>query len=316
MRGTDLKLLRPTWVPCSFVADEECKQTLKVWLTDGNYYVEHSPPNLSLYCLDNDELMKSFSLDAFRFAAHAAQTVYEVEKTSAYAKLTSWRVIQVYYAAFYAAHAALRFFGRSFSHLENGHVKFLGQRCNSEAGYTPTLPSTYYLIRYQPAKRTVEFIKHGESHKDLWKSFLSLISDLEQESLTLRASEQRRQEISAHFSDLGAALTNRGQFSAGNWLSSVRNEVNYKSAASVWYPFSRSTPSFEQLLRKVRGWQSGKLELGNPSTVRSELDRFFLTAFAVIDFGISLSLDYQRLVGMSGRRSASFSKIVNLAAAA
>ena len=316
MKKVDLELLRAIWVPLSFVEDENCAQTLKVWLSEGNFYINNSPPDLSLFCMDNEELKKCLSLDAFRFSSHAAQTIYEMEKTTAYEKLTSWRIIQTYYAAYFSAHAALRFFGKSFSHLENGHVGFLQKRCQSEAGYLPSLPSSYYLIELQPHTHTVSFSRHGESHKDLWKCFLALISDLEQEALKLRASRERTQEFSAYFLDLKDALTNRGQFSSGNWLSSVRNDVNYKSLEGVWFPFSKSTPSFDSLLGKVRDWRVGTVNVGSPSLEKNELERFFATALSVVDFGISLSLDYQDLIMRQGRRSSTFSRLIKLSAAA
>lgn len=312
----DLNLLREIWVPLSYVENEDCTKSLKVWLSDGNYYINNAPPGLSLYCLDSDDLKKCLSLDAFRFSSHAAQTVHEMEKTTAYNKLTSWRVIQAYYAAYFSAHAVLRFFGKSFSHLERGHVDFLSGRCKSEAGYTPSLPSAYYLIESNPKTHDVSFSRYGESHKDLWKCFLDLITHLEQQILTLRASQGRLHELSAHFFYLRESLTNRGQLSAGNWLSSVRNEVNYKSLEGVWFPFSKATPSFENLLGKVRGWRVGDVDLVRPDLEKSELERFFATAFLVVDFGISLSLDYRRLTGREGRRSRGFSRLVKLTAAA
>lgn len=316
MKQADLDLLRALWVPLSFVADENCSQSLKVWLSEGNYYINNAQPGLSLFCQNKDELKKCFSLDAFRFASHAAQTVHEMEKSTAYEKLTSWRVIQAYYAAYFAAHAILRFFGKSFSHLESGHVAFLRGRCQSEAGYTPTLPSSYYLIESCPTTQNLSFTRCDESHKDLWKCFLALITALEQQVLTLRASQERLQEISANFLDLRESLTNRGRFPAGNWLSNVRNEVNYKSLEGVWFPFSKSTPSFESLLGKVKDWRVGEVNLGRPEFEKNELTRFFATALLVVDFCISLTLDYGSLVNRAGRRSSDFSRLVRLTAAA
>ncbi|UWR30988.1 hypothetical protein K3758_05530 [Sulfitobacter sp. W002] len=303
-------------MPKSLSYDEDCKQTVKLWLSDGNYYVNNCPPELSLFCQITEEIKKSMSLDAFRFAAHSAQTVFELEQTGAYPKLTSWRVIQTYYAAYFAAHAILRFFGRSFSHLENGHVNFLKVRCNSEAGYLPNLPSTYYLIVFSPEGQALSFTKCSESHKDLWKSFNDLIREISTISLTLRASEDRRQALSLIFSNLSDSLCQRGQFQSGNWLSVVRNEVNYKSSHGVWFPFSKATPSFSDLMAKVKDWRKGSTDLGNPNYIRNELERFFVTAFSVIDLGLSLAQDYQEIVEKSGRRSSDFSRLLKISAAA
>jgi hypothetical protein len=315
LRKSDLELLRPLWAPSSLISDEDCKQSLKLWLMEGNYYVNSTPPGLSLYCQVPDEIKKSLSLDAFRFAAHSAQTVFELEKTSAYTKFTSWRVIQAYYAAYFAAHAILRFFGKSFSHLENGHVNFLKERCHDETGYTPDLSSTYYLITYSPKDQELSFLRRPESHKDLWRCFEELLRNISKETLSVTASEQRRKDLSKIFSDLADALNFRGKHPAGNWLSVVRNDVNYKSQHGAWFPFSKTTPSFEDLMAKVKDWRKGSNDSENPNLIKNDLERFFITAFSIVDLALSIGFDYQDIIDKSGRRSADFSRLIKVSAA-
>ncbi len=316
MKKLDLELLRPLWHSKGFISNEDCQQSLKLWLTEGNYYLNNSPPNLSLFCQSVDDVKKSLSLDAFRFAAHSAQTVYELEQSSAYSKLTSWRMIQTYYAAYFSAHAILRFFGKSFSHLESGHVQFLKGRCASEVGYTPNLPSAYYLLTLSSDTRTLAFEKCNESHKDLWKCFQSLLQSISTEALTLRASEARRQSLSKKFTDLIDALSARGRHPAGNWLSHMRNEVNYKSLHGVWFPFHKSTPVFDELMNNVKGWRDCSTEFGDPNTIKNDHERFFVTAFMVIDLCLSIAQDYRGIGEKAGRRSSEFTRLLNLSAAA
>ncbi len=316
MNGRDVELLRPLWHARSFVQAEDCRQTLKLWLTEGNYYVNNASPNLSLYVHSVDELKKCLSLDAFRFASHAAQTVNELERSNAYTKLTSWRIIQTYYSAYFAAHAILRFFGRSFSHLETGHVAFLKGRCQTEAGYTPVLPSSYYLISLSSNGRNLDFERHAESHKDLWKCFQNLLRELSSEALRLRAATSRCQALSNRFTVLGDALSNRGKHPAGNWLSMVRNEANYKSLHGGWFPFEKSTPVFSDLIGRVKDWRASSHDLGDPTSIGNDRERFFITAFIVVDLTLSIAWDYQKLAEKAGRRSADFSRLLRLSAAA
>ena len=316
MNKVNLDLMRPLWHSKSFISDEDCRQSIKLWLSDGNYYIENTPPKLSLFCQSVDEVKKALSLDAFRFASHSAQTVHELEKSSAYNKLTSWRMIQTYYAAYFAAHSILRFFGRSFSHLEGGHVGFLKNRCNSEAGYMPTLTSSYYLISLDSKNCTVLFEKNSESHKDLWKCFGILLQEISNDSLTLIASEERKQSISKNFADMFEALSDRGKYPAGNWLSHIRNEVNYKSAHGVWFPFQKSTPVFSDLMTHVKGCRECSSEFGDPNAIKNDRERFFITAFMVVDMGLSIAMDYQQISAKVGRRSHEFKRLINLSAAA
>lgn len=315
MIRSDIVLLRPLWFDNGFVQDESCNRSLKLWLTDGNYYIDNSQPNVSLFCQSVDEIKKSLSLDAFKFATHAAQTVYELENTGAYTQFTSWRLIQTYYAAFFSAHACMRFFGRSFSHLENGHVRFIKNRCETEAGFSPTLPSTYYLLSFSPVDQTLAFKQCGESHRDLWRSFSGLLTDISNNCLALRATEIRRQGLSQKFSELVDALSDRGKYPAGNWLSTMRNEVNYKSLHGLWFPFDKGVPAFEELMRPVRTWRQCTTRFEDPNTVSNDKERFFMTAFLVIDLALSVALDYLDLVGNSGQRSSEFRRLLNLSAA-
>lgn len=309
-------MLTALWHSRSFVPDENCQRSLKLWITDGNYYIDSASPNLKLYCQSVEEVQKSYSLDAFRFSAHAAQTVFELERTSAYPKLTAWRMIQAYYAAFYAAHSILRFFGRSFSHLENGHVQHLSTRSSSELGSSPSLPSSYYLIELSQSDHLLTFSRHSESHKDMWRCFLALSNDISREALSLRATRERKQDFSLIFSRLSDALTNRGRHPAGNWLSLMRNDVTYKSSYGVWFPFEKTTPEFEGLMAKHRDWRKCEGLLDDPNLIRNDNEKFFAAAFLVVDLALSISFDYQNLVKKSGRRSTDFSKLVKLSAAA
>lgn len=298
-------------MPKSFTLDERCLQTIKLWLTDGSYYCDDTPPSLSLYANIPEEVRKCFSADAFRFLTHSVQTVFEVEKTTAYPKLTSWRVIQIYYAAFFAAHSVLRFFGRSFSHLESGHVTFLQDRCRSETGYVPVMQSAYYLLDYDFETSRVSFERKSESHKDLWGCFNSLISSLSVSVLELRASDLRKQDLSNRFSEISDLLTYRGRYTGGNWLSVLRNEVNYESLPGPRFPFTKSTPDFTFLMSKVKDWRSGLSDAIDVKAARSDLELFFYSAFCVIDLAVSLGRDYQGMVSKPGVRSGDFSRLLH-----
>ena len=314
MKNADLELLRSLWMPHSHVIDENCPQSLKVWLTDGNYYLNNNPPSLSIFVNNSEDFKKSISVDAFRLTMHAAQTLFELEKASAYLKFTSWQVIQTYYAAFFAAHALLRFFGKSFSHLESGHVNFLKQRCASEAGYTPDIPSTYYLIEYNAFDNNISFNRFGESHKDLWKCFNTLIKDISNSALTLRASEQRKQNLSQIFASMSEAICCRCRYQGGNWLSVKRNDVNYKSMHGVWFPFSKSVPNFNAIFRKMRDWRHCNIIYEDPNNIKNEIEKFFSTSISIVDLALSIATDYQFISKKPGKRSGDFSRLIRISA--
>ncbi|MEP0146585.1 MAG: hypothetical protein ABJU19_05585 [Roseobacter sp.] len=132
----------------------------------------------------------------------------------------------------------------------------------------------------------------------------------------LRAAEVRKQSISDNFSGLADALSARGRYPAGNWLSLVRNDVNYKSLHGVWFPFQKTTPEFSDLMAQVKDWRNCSIEFGNPNSIKNDRERFFITAFMVIDLGLSIAQDYQKLIAKAGRRSTEFAHLLNLSAGA
>lgn len=316
MNKSDLELLRPIWMPRSFAADKVESQSLKLFLIDGNYFLNNTPNEVTIYVPSCIEVRRALSSDAFRMITHAAQTVFELEKTSAYSKLTSWRVIQTYYAAFFAAHACLRFFGRSFSQLEGGHVDHLNQRCSSEVGYNPKIGSGFHLIEFDDKTQTLSFAKYKDSHKGLWECFHNLLKDISNQLLSARASEQRRQQASLNFDNLAQALRNNDTCASGNWLSVMRNEVNYKSTQGVWYPFSSKTPDFHELISRVKNWRNCENGITEPHLVNNELERFFVSAFDVLELSMAVALDYSQASNEPNIGSMAFSRLLNESAAA
>lgn len=96
----------------------------------------------------------------------------------------------------------------------------------------------------------------------------------------------------------------------------MRNEVNYKSLHGVWFPFEKSTPTFGDLMASVKDWRDYFGEFGNPNSITNDRERFFISAFMVIDLGLSIAMDYQEISGKPGRRSHEFKRLINLSAAA
>ncbi len=311
MISENVILLRPLWVPHSFVKEENCRQTIKEWLIDGNYYINTQSSNFSIFVQSPDEIKRALSLDAFRFAQHSAQTVYELEKTNAYTKFTSWRIIKLYYAAFFAAHSVLRFFGKSFSHLEYGHTNFVSERAKTEAGYDPNLNSSYYLLSFDYLNQNILFKNYKKSHQDLWKCFSELLYKISIDVLSVRASENRREAFSQTLSVILDMLRDRGRCNSGNWLSVVRNEVNYKSMRDAWFPFSKTTLTFDDLMGKTNKWRDGRCDFSHPNLAKTEMEKFFITAFFIIDLAISICIDFNDISKISGIRSGNFFRLLH-----
>jgi len=312
MHDSDIKALRSLWVGNALNSTPMHTRGVKLWLMDGDSYVNNTPPLMSLHTTNPELYKDALSFDAFRFASNAAQTLKELEQSSAYSKVTSWRVIKTYYAAFFAAHATMRIFGRSFSSLSDAHAQHLANRCLTEAGYTPNLPSGYYLISIN--NKDISFKKYKSSHECFWTCYSDLCKFISLESLKLSHPKSKREDIQNYFDNISSALTNNGRKPKPNWLSNVRNDVNYSSEYGVWYPFNTKTPDHNNLFGTFRNWRSGNLSINSPHLVKNDIERFYHTAFSVIDIGMAFANDYKTLLKVDTNTSSIYKRLVENAA--
>ena len=312
MQESDIKALRSLWVGNALNSTPDHKRGVKLWLMDGDSYVNNAPPSISLHTTNPEAYKDALSFDAFRFASNAAQTLKELEQSSAYSKVTSWRIIKTYYAAFFAAHATMRIFGRSFSSLSDAHVQYLANRCLSEAGYRPNFPSGYYLISID--NKDLSFKKYRSSHECFWVCYSDLCKFISSESLKISHPKDKREDIQNYFNNISIALTNNNPNKKPSWLSSVRNDVNYSSEYGVWYPFNTKTPDHHDLFGNFRSWRSGNLSISSPHLVKNDIERFYHTAFSVIDTGMAFANDYKSLLQIDTDTSAVYKRLIDHAA--
>lgn len=316
MKSENIDLIRELWYRKEFLNDSSCSISLKQWLIDGDYYINSEGNMFSLYVMDKENMVSVMSYDAFKFLLHAAQTFNEAESEGAYRAASSWKVIKLYYAAYFSAHATLRLFGKSFNYLEPGHVNFLGERARTEAGFNPRLKSGNYLASFDFERGDLSFEHFNDSHKDLWRNYSDLLAEMASNSLSLRAPDRRRQELSGYFSSMLSALRHGGSCPLGNWLSVFRNEVNYKSMHGVWYPFPKHAPTINHLMSSAKRWRVAEVDCGDPLLSASEVERFFLTCFQVFDLAISISLDLSKMLDKKDRRIFDFKRMLNESAVA
>jgi hypothetical protein len=90
----------------------------------------------------------------------------------------------------------------------------------------------------------------------MWRLFLNLVRHVENEIV-------RTQGHSADALSAVAVLTNlRGQLcqqglNNGAWLSTVRNNLNYRQDYGVWYPYSVTSRFAADLLNRMSRWTPG-----------------------------------------------------------
>jgi len=216
-------------------------------------------------------------------ATAAIESIEGIQKEPFFHKCSAWLVIRAYYASFFAAHALLRIFGRSCTQLEGEHAAkvFEMALAQGKANGITKIESGFYsaMIDYELGK--VHFKKLKDSHADTWSEFNRLIHFL-MDNLEHTISPAKNREISFDYlKDLKSNISRSGCATKGNWLSNVRNNVNYRHEYGVWFPYINSLLKCDDIIRLARYWKDDP-QLSLRLQMRNELELFIATCVSVV----------------------------------
>lgn len=201
----------------------------------------------SLNSLDN-----LFAADGARFASIAFESLETFRTrwvTAEDRDGLAWRFVGLYYAAFYAAHAVLRFLGRSLTHVStwsNVQTEFDNLYRN------PSLPTLglrngYHCITLSPDLKSVEIRDANASgsagsHAITWREFKDL-ADSAYANNSLNTSHQRN--AAADYAGIiaqPAYLDSASSAIQWPWMPAMRNRINYRIPDDVWGPPAKRIP--------------------------------------------------------------------------
>lgn len=212
----------------------------KAWIATQNYFIDNdiSSSSFSLRVVDST-FAKSLANDCDRFTRANLETICSIQTIKVFQKSSAWPIISAYYASFFAAHAFLRIFGISYSSLTHDHLKKIVEQAKlfgKDAGHN-SINSGYYKCTFDKATSVITCDKMEDSHADLWVCFLSLVKKLINDLPNVSAISQDKLDSMELLSNIKTIITQKNG-SRGNWLSIIRNSVNYQGSHGSWYPYA------------------------------------------------------------------------------
>jgi hypothetical protein len=214
-------------------------------------------PPISVYPITLNSLVTLDSYFASEGAIFAAASLESMETVR-----TRWvdaedldglgcRLVALYYSAFYAAHAVLRFLGISLTNVtdwkgvQNSFINYFA---------TPAMPklslrSGYHRIVLSSDKKSVEIFdadasSNNGSHGVTWKAFKAVVDSVY--SNNYLNTEQQKNAAAEYVGSIATPLTLEpgGHSLPWPWMSPVRNQINYRLPEVIWgVPKKRITPS-------------------------------------------------------------------------
>ena len=213
---------------------------------------------VSLSFQDPFEIAAHYAADVGRFASASFETMLVVDRAIGNELGAGWCVVQLYYAAFYAAHAILRMFGCSCSFLSAATTSRL-TRILGVIGLNPTPALTGGLYGCSLAGPDVTLIALGSgasggSHELFWRRFVQELDALAPLVLAGPLPTLDAQDAAARLLDLRNTLV--AGAAQPDWLTRLRNEVQYRHVQRLWYPSRLGVRERRQFVELVQRWDA------------------------------------------------------------
>lgn len=216
---------------------------VKAWVANQNYFIDQnlSATTFSLRASDKDQLRQALANDLNRLAGAAFESAAGIGRDPSLPRSLAWGSIRSYYAAFFAAHGLMRLFGTACVQLDNEHVDQVHAAAQAfgKAGGLTSLDAGFFAAHIEPGFDAITFCRLRDSHRDTWATLLSVLESLEAAIPSSTALSSDKIEASALLSDLKVGLTRSGSVK-GNWLSVLRNSINYRHSHGVWFPYTKA----------------------------------------------------------------------------
>lgn len=261
-----------------FNCDRATQIDMKGWIANQNYYVDNdlTSNDYTVRAADKEYLKSALANDCNRMAVAAIESISGVRLDQTLKKSGAWGVIRAYYSAFFAIHSIMRMYGISCSQLEQVHVNKIYESANAvgKTGAISRLDKGFYAIRVDSNYSNVSFHKYKDSHKDTWGEFLNLIEQLISDSASVAAISKYKLEAVDILSKVKRGITLSRCTEKGNWLSVMRNSVNYQHSHGVWFPYERKPVAPDCIEAIAKDWTSpvASLEIG---LNKSDIESFF-----------------------------------------
>ena len=246
---------------------------------------------ITLY--DIDEFIRAWAGDIVRLSSAAFETVGGITESVKNKKFLAWQMIQYYYAAFFAAHSTLKICSFGLIQINDRIIKNIFKRADSlSISLANNIIKGIYCAKIDIATSKVIFYKvnkYDDSHRGLWHrygDFLDVLNGISVVTGQFDSSCVRHREMSEEYplsiysqlpledaepiskriSTIKETINAHGD---NNWLSFVRNRINYNHHYGIWFPYKLFKDEYDSLISKHN------LHLDNPLSKKLEYEHEF-----------------------------------------
>lgn len=214
------------------------------WLCKDESSMSIDGNELILSPYDFDSVKSTLSYDIYRLTLASRQTHQDAVLGTGH---LAWRLIKLYYSAFFSAAVISRLMGSCMVHLNDDEKIMVSKRCQANS-LVFKVPSNLHVRLLDDCKIRVKRIDQP-THEGTWRLYCENLSEAiaraskemalnrETQSVILKLEDTRK----LHFSN-----------SVPSYLSQIRNEINYRQMHGCWISTGGSANPREIFKNKVK----------------------------------------------------------------
>ena len=250
--------LRPLWI----AGLTECKGSRRV-TTDSFLRAKlvhvNSPPiagSFTLFVGNRAKLAEFFCHEADRFSSAAFESLLAEVVRPTFPRFTGWQLIKGYYAGFFALHSLMRLHGWACTRLTADASAKLEKEGKLFFPNGEKISAGMYMVKTGTTSSELSFTSlaafKGGSHEALWGVLFEFLTEITTITLTNPVDQQANQQLVDSVIAFRTLLQKNG---GPQWLTQVRNKVNYAHEFGAWHPYGGSTCDSARVTQALERWK-------------------------------------------------------------
>lgn len=277
-------LYQESWLPGVMASRLDAKFLgLRSWILEGSNVPSgrYTRRLAELSVADSAGLTAALVHDFVSLSSAAFESAARAHQGDGDERGCAWQVVAYYYSAYFAANALMRLSGFASTNLDAENCAELNEFASlcGVGGFddaSKLVPGVHFVAFDRASTPTLKIqamngVKGGV-HIQFWAAFMMFIAALKNALLASQLPAIDKKAARAQLDNLSKALTRSGK-NNGNWLSEIRNGVNYRFENGVWYPYGPSSTTRPVLRAVLKRSIEGSLSISDPAAVIADCER-------------------------------------------
>lgn len=210
----------------------------------------------TLYVSNKKKLSEFFCHEADRFSSAAFESLAAETVRPTFPRSIGWQLIRGYYAAFFALHSLMRLHGWACTRLTPSICTRLEREGRLYFTESEQIKAGMYMIKVVDTSTELTFsslgANAGGSHEVLWGGLFEFLTEMTNVTLAEPVDEHASQQLVDSVTAFKELLQKNG---GPQWLTKVRNKVNYAHEFGVWHPYNTSTCDSARVAEVLERWK-------------------------------------------------------------